>query len=567
MLAIEVSFLTGRYVATAYNSRRESEWPPHPARLFSALVATHAANDRAGSAEHQRERAVLEWLEALDAPGIAASEASEREVVTVFVPVNDASVLPDFDGAQTRLDACHAALEGTLAALAATDVPAAQCKQLEKDRKSQTRDLEKATTKLREAFAKETAAPASISKQGPRDAMAVLPEHRTRQPRTFPSMTPSDPRVTFVWEAATPTRDQVATLDRLLARLVRVGHSSSLVTARVVDPPPRAQLVPGETGRPLRVVRAGQLAALENAFALHQETEPRVMPARFQLYETRRAPQTEPCPTSIFSPDWLVLRRVGGPVLPSTSAAGVARTIRKALMRYCEAPIPMMLSGHQPDGARTAGDHLAIVPLPFVGSQHADGSLLGVALVLPENATEADRRAIFRAVAAWEHEARNDDEDAPALPIHLGPASVWEVERIEGLAPRSNLRAETWCRPATTWLSATPVALDRHPGNLHERDPKRLAKALREAEETVRRACVRIGLPEPTHVEILPAAPLVGASKAKHFPTFAQGGDQGVERVRTHVRLEFEVAVRGPILLGAGRYHGLGLFRPESRDV
>ena len=40
MLAIEVTFLTGRYVATAYNTRTESEWPPHPARLFSALAAT-----------------------------------------------------------------------------------------------------------------------------------------------------------------------------------------------------------------------------------------------------------------------------------------------------------------------------------------------------------------------------------------------------------------------------------------------------------------------------------------------------------------------------------------------
>ena len=32
---IEVNFLTGRYVATCHNERRQCEWPPHPARLWA----------------------------------------------------------------------------------------------------------------------------------------------------------------------------------------------------------------------------------------------------------------------------------------------------------------------------------------------------------------------------------------------------------------------------------------------------------------------------------------------------------------------------------------------------
>jgi CRISPR-associated protein Csb2 len=35
-----------------------------------------------------------------------------------------------------------------------------------------------------------------------------------------------------------------------------------------------------------------------------------------------------------------------------------------------------------------------------------------------------------------------------------------------------------------------------------------------------------------------------------------------LRRSLVHASLEFEVEVRGPILLGAGRYTGLGLFRP-----
>ena len=61
MLAIDVEFLTGRYVATAYSSRVDSEWPPHPARLFSALIATHAAEPDVSL----DERGILEWIETL----------------------------------------------------------------------------------------------------------------------------------------------------------------------------------------------------------------------------------------------------------------------------------------------------------------------------------------------------------------------------------------------------------------------------------------------------------------------------------------------------------------------
>jgi CRISPR-associated protein Csb2 len=79
MLAIEVEFLTGRYVATAYNTRAESEWPPHPARLFSAFTSTHFAADDATMPGRSEERAILEWLEQQGAPSIRASEATERE--------------------------------------------------------------------------------------------------------------------------------------------------------------------------------------------------------------------------------------------------------------------------------------------------------------------------------------------------------------------------------------------------------------------------------------------------------------------------------------------------------
>ena len=108
MFALELTLLTGRYVATQYNDRRRVEWPPHPARLFSALAAAHFAVETPCSVE----REALKWLEALGAPEIAASNTADdaaelaRDVVTVFVPVNDTTVVGDLDAEFARLPPC-----------------------------------------------------------------------------------------------------------------------------------------------------------------------------------------------------------------------------------------------------------------------------------------------------------------------------------------------------------------------------------------------------------------------------------------------------------------------------
>lgn len=74
--AIEVEFLEPRYDAGRHddNHQLESEWPPHPARLFNALVSVAEV----GSADDD----ALRWIEALGPPNIVASasiDATPRE--------------------------------------------------------------------------------------------------------------------------------------------------------------------------------------------------------------------------------------------------------------------------------------------------------------------------------------------------------------------------------------------------------------------------------------------------------------------------------------------------------
>ena len=158
---------------------------------------------------------------------------------------------------------------------------------------------------------------------------------------------------------------------------------------------------------------------------------------------------------------------------------------------------------------------------------------------------------------------RLEDEDTPCLSVTMGAAGVLELERVEWGTAQASLRAESWCRPTRVWHSVTPVALDRNPGDLRSRDPRKIATAISEAVGTIRRSCARIGLPDPRAVEVLPAAPVAGASKAQLYPPYPEESGR-TRRVLTHVRLEFAEPVRGPVLLGAGRYLGLGLFRPEA---
>jgi CRISPR-associated protein Csb2 len=548
MLAIELTFLTGRYIATAYNDRRESEWPPHPARLFSALVATHFAAELT-SAEATGERAALEWLEQQGPPSIRASEATPRQVVTVFVPVND-TALTNVDQEAEELDEARAALVG---------VPTGGAKSMRKREAS----VKKAEAALKKAIARDTAVP---SRSGNSDfGRRQLPEFRGRQPRTFPSMTPDDPAVTYLWLEADPTPETRVALAALLRRVVRVGHSSSLAALRLV----LVENAADSNWRPdphgpirFRTVERGQLAALERAFERHRELEPRVMPAVSHGYSQTTARKAESAPESTFSEDWLVLRRVGGPLLPMTATAGVARAARRTLMSFADEPIPEMLSGHAPAGEISQRVHMAIVPLPFVAHQHASGAILGIALVFPRGTAADDRRAVYRAVNRWEQQHRLEDEDTPSVALALGAAGVLMLERVEWGPVQATLRPAVWRGPSRVWHSATPVALDRNPGDLRSREPRILARSTDEAVEVICRACERIGLPRPRYVEILPAAPLAGSAKARSYPSYPDTGAR-TQRVLTHVRIEFDRPVKGPILLGAGRYLGLGLLRPE----
>jgi CRISPR-associated protein Csb2 len=531
MLAIEVELLTGRYVATAHNDRGRAEWPPHPARLFSALVAALHDHDPVDHAE----RAALLWLERQDAPSLRVdpeSRVGRRQVHDVYVPVNDVTLGGD------------EAIRQAERKLAEAKTAAAK---------------KKANDAVVKVFQQVLAIDEQPSEKSLTTAISLLPERRTRQKRTFPAVVPEAAALAFLWSNADPTPHRAA-LDRLCARVTRLGHSSSLVRCTTVNGEPAPTLVPCADGEVvLRVIGPGQLERLENAFGIHRGELSRVLPARPHRYgQLNRATKLSATAASVFSAtDWVVFERVGGARPVASRATDLARALRGALIEiHGQQNLPASISGHAENGP-TDQPHVAFVPLPFVGNDHADGAIMGCALVLPRDMPPRDREQLLRLVAKLEQERGNDRRDLTLAGRSVPPVHLRRVD----LSARVALDPKRWCRPSTRFITATPIALDKHPGNLRSNHGSTGRKAVVEAQQSISEACLRVVGVRPVSVEVSLPPLLPGAPAIRDCLPWP-GRPGRPPRSQVHADIRFEIPVQGPMLLGAGRYFGLGLCLP-----
>jgi CRISPR-associated protein Csb2 len=209
-------------------------------------------------------------------------------------------------------------------------------------------------------------------------------------------------------------------------------------------------------------------------------------------------------------------------------------------------PVPEYISGH--------GDipHIAFVALPFVNHRYADGSLKGVAIILPKDLAEADQLVIFGALNGLEE-------------LNSKQGMRWRIRRCVGDAETTSLSEDTWKRKARVWASVSPMLLDRFPKVITQDRKEPIAnspkyKAGDSPEEIVADACERIGLPKPKAIRLHKNSLVLGVPPSTRFHLRRRKDE--VPRPASHVILEFSEPVAGPILIGAGRYFGLGLFLP-----
>jgi len=480
MFVLQIELLTGVYRAGLLDGS-SAEWPPHPERVFSALVQAWSDGGFDG-----QQRAALEWLESLPAPLIEADSDGtwhERDAPTVFVPPND----------QRGAD------------------------------------------------------------------IAILPDRRLRQARSFRAAIPVTAFVRMAWQDA-PTGQHKSALVALAHRVASLGHSASLVRFAFADEKTfdEARLWrPDENGdTSLRVAHKARLSRLEDWFA-QGERPLSDMTAHYCPPGAKADARAE---QSVFggANDWFVFEDEGGFRPDILAFAHVAKAIRAALMVAGPQPVPEIICGHNANGEPSSLPHLAIVPLANVGWEHATGDLLGFAVVLPRTIEQRSRDEVLAALAAFAHVA----DETPQAKVCLSRDAVWRVSRAASPS-RSSLKPERWCAPSAAWASVTPMLLDRFPDRNDVVEEARLIAA----------ACRNIGLPEPVEIEIHKHSAIAGVTSA--YPargnprrpdwSFPEGA-KFAKRPRRHVVLRFAEKVEGPLMLGAGRFHGLGLCLPLKAE-
>jgi CRISPR-associated protein Csb2 len=358
----------------------------------------------------------------------------------------------------------------------------------------------------------------------PRDSL--LPEGRLRQPRSFPCLIPEDPRVYLIWAEAVPEAATRTLLARIAAHVTALGSARSLVAVTVCATPHPPTWVPAARGAlMLRIPAPGRVEELITRFALGLHPTPGVQ----HPYTQVRPVLAPPLHASGFG-EMLVLRQTAGPRLALTATLMLTETLRRAVLSLAGAAAPSLLHGHRDHR------HVAWVPLPFVGYPHADGHLLGAALLLPPNTSREESHAVLQCLARLDH-------------VRLPDGRRWALAPVDVTDRRATLQPTTWVRASRTWTTVTPVVLPRYPKPRRGQDAEALLAA----------SCPHSGLPAPAWVHAHQAGQLAGVAPSSMFRTRRPGHPP---RLWTHTTLHFPVAVQGPVLLGALRYFGLGLCRP-----
>ena len=282
-------------------------------------------------------------------------------------------------------------------------------------------------------------------------------------------------------------------------------------------------------------------------FAEGEPVSLRPVSGRWQGY-ARPAKESGPeISGSVFDPQFVVLGIKGRRVsLPPTLK--LTATLRGLLMRACpEQPPPEWFSGHRPEGGATIAPHLALAPLPFVDAEHADGRIMGLGLFLPAN---LNRQEAGKCLASFLHDSVTGLPREHLLFNGQRIECTIEVETREN--PPKNLSPETWTRASRVWASVTPVVLNRHfDGN----------DRWERAAESVKDMCGHIGLPRPRSVSLHPVSLVEGVPHSREYPQLVRKGSGG-RRSHNHAVIIFDEPVRGPVLVGAGRFRGYGLCRP-----
>jgi CRISPR-associated protein Csb2 len=511
MLLVSVHFHEGRYYG-------RPEWPPSPARLFQALLAGAAS----GKNLPAEDRAALAWLEQREPPIIAAPAKRDGGGFINYVPNNDLDSVGRDPGRISEIRAGKLIkpllFDASIALLYAWSfddgeehaqrlcIIAELLYQL-----GRGVDMAWARGEIIDAdeIEKRLATYAgAIYRPGTGDGGIVLP---------------------------TPQKGSFASLER---RFVEIGNR-------------------------LKTASSGRQAQIYS-----QASKPRFAPVVYAsppqlfLFDLRELTDEEP----------LAMWRLSCAVNFVERIRDLAAASLRSRRPDAAATVDRIFIGREAKEADKAG-RIKIVPLPSIGSPHVVPAIRRVLVEVPPNCplSGTDIEGAFSGILVSE---AVDSENGELIETRLLPAEDRDMLRHYGVNERNGHRV---------WRSITPVALPESAARLHI-DPHRLGKELatargvagaalkeaksgaeRLAEESraasaVLRSLRHAGVPARAEAIRLQREPFTG--RGARAEDFAPETRFAKERL-WHVEITFAKPLHGPLLIGDGRYLGLGLMAPQ----
>ncbi|MEX1042309.1 MAG: type I-U CRISPR-associated protein Csb2 [Pirellulaceae bacterium] len=552
VLTVGLDFITGRCVAANVSDREQPEWPPHPGRVFMALAAACFE-----TGEDPDQVAALQWLEKLPAPSIHASDFETRSPVKYYVPVND------------KMSESKSILQTTPGLT----------------RSKQERSYPTAIpyqTKVRYVWRGAEGAESHFEHLNQICAEVIRVGHSSSLVQAWAELNEED---TLAIENGTCQLWQ-PTIGRsqYQARIVGEGEFNRLRVAcnaeRIDQFADLKMTIDSTKGKVQKEAKQVFESIFGEPYKAHLRA-PEPAPAVLGLWQGYRA-DSEESGTVLegehFDSDLIVLAIKQDSQHESRSfglsdSLSLNQCLRKTVMSLLgDQAIPEWVSGHQADGSPSQDPHVAFLTLPFVGHKYSDGHIMGLALALPKQVPPEERGEVLGRLLM------NESGEYRSIQLDLGNLGPLQLQLEDRPEPPWTLRTSSWNRESHEWASVTPVVLDKFPKRSRVED--RVAW-----EEEVRRivgiSCVRAGLPQPIEIDIDTTSWHLGAPRA--YPKAKTSRSRGRGDVRstvgdgfplmpsragkpsrpqTHVLLKFDPPVRGPVLVGAGRFLGYGFCKP-----
>ena len=520
-LRISVHFHDDRYHGSG-------DWPPSPARLFQALIAAVALPKL-----DTNKRDALKWLETLDAPTIAAPAAHNGQNVNLYVPNND---LDAKGGDIRRIAEVRRATKRIRPRLFDTATPLIYLWRFDGDdgHAKCICDIANGLYQLGRGVDMAWATGNLVDATKAEEQLHNYPGAIYR---------PSQSGKEFVLDC--PVRRSLDSLEMRhqanAERFSRVNGNTQFASAP----------------RPFFHPVAYNCPSTYRLFELRHTTERGAPFATWPLNETAALTQ--------------ILRGSdGGNGQPESGA--FARLVK----HFKREVVEKILIGRNATEADKA-QRVRIIPLPSIGHVHADPAIRRVLVEVPPNCPiQADD-------VAWSFTGL--EITAPVIHEETGEVLTSPVELV-GADDRSMLThygVEKECT-ARLWHSITPLALPERAAR-RRIDPNALnaeaASRLRGEPGAAAKTGSERAQEEAAAIRAVQAALRHAGVASKAFDihvqrepfdrrglraeTFAPGTRFPKERL-WHVALRFERPVAGPLLLGDGRYLGLGLMAPPEAN-